>query len=232
MNTMIKPRVSSMPGLGVPAAVGFLLAYLAVGFTHGALSDRDLPLPDAPAAEAAAYYAANPLAAGVTAALQAISVLCFAVVMRFLIPLVRQAGRDAASRLRAAGLVSVTAMLLSSASTGILAILATPDSVDLVAVLRQASFYTGGVGTVAALGVFVLGSSLILGRTDQLGKPTRWFGYIAGTLAMLSVLSLAIYYANAFLPIGRVLSMVWTVVATTVLFRRGMAPQHDRHPGR
>jgi hypothetical protein len=37
---------------------------------------------------------------------------------------------------------------------------------------------------------------------------------------MLSVLSLAIYYANAFLPVGRVLSMAWTIAAAIAVHRR------------
>jgi hypothetical protein len=52
-------------------------------------------------------------------------------------------------------------------------------------------------------------------------SPTRWFGYVAGGLATLSVLSLAFYYASVLLPVGRVLAMVWTVIAAIVLARSG-----------
>jgi uncharacterized membrane protein len=111
-------------------------------------------------------------------------------------------------------------MVVSSALSGTLAVLASSADETTVAVLRQASFYAGGVANVVLLGVFVFGSALVLGRERLFGKPTRWFGFVAGTLAMLSVLSLAIYYANVFLPVGRVLSMVWTIVAAIAVYRR------------
>jgi hypothetical protein len=110
--------------------------------------------------------------------------------------------------------------VVSSALSGTLAVLASTASATTVEVLRQANFYAGGVANVVLLGLFVFGSALVLGRELLFGKPTRWFGFVAGTLAMLSVLSLAIYYANLFLPVGRVLSMVWTVVAGIVVYRR------------
>jgi hypothetical protein len=72
---------------------------------------------------------------------------------------------------------------------------------------------------VATLGLFVLTAASILARGRFIGAPSRWFGYVAGALATLSVLSLAFSYANALLPIGRVLSMVWTVVVAIVLAR-------------
>jgi hypothetical protein len=68
--------------------------------------------------------------------------------------------------------------------------------------------------------VFVFGSALVLGRERLFGPSTRWLGFVAGTLAVLSVLSLAIYYATPLLPVGRILSMAWTVVAAIVVLRR------------
>jgi hypothetical protein len=134
-----------------------------------------------------------------------------------LAPALRAAG---AAWLPPVGYVSTAAMVVSSALSGVLAVVAASAGDATVTVLRQASFYAGGVGNVVLLGLFVFGTALVLGRELLFGKPTRWFGFVAGTLAMLSVLSLAIYYANAFLPVGRVLSMVWTVVAGVVVYRR------------
>lgn len=60
----------------------------------------------------------------------------------------------------------------------------------------------------------------MLGRERLFGNPTRWFGFVSGGIAMLSVLSLAIYYASVALPVGRVLSMAWTISAGVVVYRR------------
>jgi type IV secretory pathway TrbD component len=89
-----------------------------------------------------------------------------------------------------------------------------------VDVLRQANFYAGGVANVALLGVFVLGTALALSRDRLFGGGTRWFGLIAGSLAALSVISLAFYYASVLLPVGRLLCMIWTIVAAVVILRR------------
>jgi hypothetical protein len=204
-------------GTGVLAPLGFLIAYLAVGPVSGAFTDRELPLPGSPASQVAEFYAANPAAVAITAVLQIVSVGCFAVFVSGFAPALRAAG---AAWLPPVGYVSTAAMVVSSALSGTLAALAASASDTTVLVLRQASFYAGGVVNVVLLGLFVIGSALVLGRELLFGTPTRWFGFVAGTPAMLSVLSLAIYYANAFLPVGRVLSMLWTVVAGVVVYRR------------
>ena len=212
-----RSRTTSRVGAGVAAPIGFLGAYLAVGPVSGAFADRELPLPGSPASEVAAFYAANPVAVGVTAALQIVSVACFAVFVTALASALRAAG---AAWLPRVGYLSAAAMVVSSALSVTLATIAPSAGDTTVTVLRQASFYAGGVANVVLLGLFVFGSALVLGRELLFGKPTRWFGFVAGTLAMLSVSSLAFYYANAFLPVGRVLSMVWTVVAGVVVYRR------------
>jgi hypothetical protein len=198
----------------------FLVAYLAVSPVQSALSDRAAPLPDDPAGELLAYVRANPEATIAVAALQALSVLGFLVFLRAVLPALRAANPTVAQRLGAAGVVSVAAMLVSSALAFVVASVAPSASADSVADLRMASFYAGGVANVATLGLFVYGAARVLARSGEIGRRTMWVGYVAGTLAMLSVLSLAFYYANAFLPIGRILSMVWTVVAAIVLIRR------------
>jgi hypothetical protein len=76
------------------------------------------------------------------------------------------------------------------------------------------------VVAVVTLGVFVLGSAMLLGRERLFGAPTRWFGLMAGGIAVLSVLSLVIYPASIALPVGRVLSMVWTIVTGVGVYRR------------
>lgn len=205
------------PVTGVAAAAGFLVAYLAVGPVSGAVADRPLPLPGSPAAEVAAFYAANPAAVAITAALQIASVACFAVFVAGLAPALRAAG---AAWLPPVGHLSVAAMVVSSALSVTLAIVAPSAGDTTVSALRAASFYAGGVVTVVLLGGFVLGAALVLGRARLFGGPTRWFGVVAGALAVLSVLSVAVYYATALLPVGRVLAMVWTVVAAVVVFRR------------
>jgi hypothetical protein len=215
------PARAAFGGRAIIGAAVFLVAYLAVSFAGSALSDRSLPLPGASAADVAAYYSANPAAAVAAAVLQAVSVFGFAVFAR------------AAGRLTGTAVVSVLAMLVSCALTVALTIVAASASPATVQVLRWGSFYAGGVANVVTLGLFVFAAAKAFGRAELVGSPTRWFGYVAGASAMLSVLSLVFYYASAFLPVGRVLCMVWTVVAAVVVARSravgaGSGPAHPR----
>jgi hypothetical protein len=205
----------------VAAPAGFLGAYLLTSPISDLLADRPLPLPTSTAVETAAYFAANPAAVAVSAGLQVLSVLCFAVFVRALAPMLHDTGRTRAWTLLGYG--SVVAMVVSSALSGAAAVVASSAPVDApvetVELLRQASFYAGGVGNVVLLGGFVFGAALVLGRSGALPRAVRGFGYVAGALAVLSVLSIGIYYATALLPVGRVLSMLWTVVAGIALAR-------------
>lgn len=225
MNAVTGPhRTAAGIGLGngVLAPAGFLLAYLAVGPVSGALADRDLPLPGSPASDVAAYVAANPAAVGTTAALQVVSVLCFAVFVAGLASALRAAGAGWAVL---AGHLSVAAMVVSSALSVTLAALVPSIDDATVELLRASSFSAGGVVNVVLIGVFVVGAAHVLGRALLFGAPTRWFGLVAGGLAVLSVLSVGFYYASVLLPGGRVLSMVWTVVAGIGVYRRVRAAQ-------
>ena len=216
----VRTPTTSRSAAPIAAAVGFLIAFLAVGLVTDPLADRPLPMPWAPPSEVAAYYTANPSAATINSALQVVSVACLAVFVRYLTPRLRDAG---AARLAVAGYLSVAAMVVSSLLSVALVLVAPSASDGTVDVLRQANFYSGGVVTVVTLGVFVLGASLVLGRRGVIGPVARWFGHVAGALATLSVLSLAIFYATPLLPVGRVLCMVWTVVAAVQLLRRSRA---------
>jgi hypothetical protein len=210
-------RSASELARGVLAPVGFLGGFLAAAPLSGAFADRPLPLPGASASDVAAYYAANPLAVWLTAGLQVVSVACFAVFVAFLAPALRAVG---AAWLPRVGYLSVAAMVVSSALSATLAMVVTSASDATVLALRQANFYAGGVVNVVTLGVFVLGTALVLSRERLFGAPTRWFGLVAGGIAVLSVVSLVFYYASIALPVGRVLSMVWTIVAGVVVYRR------------
>lgn len=212
-----RERAVSRLGATVLAPVGFLVAYLAAGPLSGAFAHGSLPLPGSPVPEVVAYHVANPVPVGITAVLQVVSVACLAVFVAALTPALRAAGSTWPA---AAGYLSAAAMVVSSALSGTLAVVAGSAGESTVQLLRQASFHAGGVVSVVALGAFVAGAAVALGRGRLLGGPARWFGVVSGGIALLSVLSLAFYYASVALPLGRVLCMVWAVVAGVVVYRR------------
>lgn len=196
-----------------PVAFGlvFLVAYLLVSPVAGGLADRGLPLPDDPVGDVVGYYVANPVAAVATAALQAISVCGLLAFARAL----RLGGRTVAI----AG-VAFGAMLVSSAVAVLLALVAGDVAGSTVGMLREVNFYAGGVVHVVALGTFVLAATQELHGAGVVRRAMRIFGWVAGVIAVVSILSLFLYYANVFLPLGRVLCMVWSVTIGIVWWRR------------
>jgi hypothetical protein len=197
-------------------AVLFLVLYLAVSPVAGAVSTDPLPLPGAPVEEVRAYLAANSASSLVTGILQGLSGLALALIVAG--PLNRRAA--AASRLlvvrRIAGWLAVAAIVTSAILSIVLGAVGSTAATDTLVAIRTASFLSGGVVHVVALGVFVLTFALDRG----FGRPTRILAWIAGVLAVLSLLSTVIYYASLFLPLGRLACMVALVVAGVSVLRR------------
>jgi hypothetical protein len=207
-------RPASSVGTGWPllgAALGFVLLYLSTDFVAAGLASSALPMPNAPVAEAQAWFAENQVATVMIGVCQFLSVACLGVYVTLF-------GRVAgpASRAKSWGLVAVAAMMLSSVLAWLLAGLAPGGSPDVVAVLRTANFVAGGTAHVLALGVFVFLAS----RTPGFGRPVRVLGYVAAVPAVVSVVSLVWFQGAAFILLGRLLCMVWAISAAVSITRR------------
>ncbi len=210
---------TSTPLIG---ALIFLLLYLAVSPVAGAFSIGDLPLPGSPPATVHDYLAVNTVPSLLTGLLQALSGIGLAVVVG---SLPRAVDTDAAPLRtgvlgRLAGWIAVAAILLSAALSVVLGLISPTATTDTVALIRNFSFYSGGVTHVVALGVFVL-AILAFHRS---GKALRVLAAIAGGLAVASVLSTVIFYASLFLPVGRLACMVVLVVAGIIVARGRSIP--------
>lgn len=199
-----RPRVVR-PLIG--AAI-FLLLYLSVSPITGAVSTGELPLPGAASGTVHEYLATNTTASLLTGVLQGVSGLGLALVVATL----SRTG-SSVTRLNAlgriAGWIAIAGLITSAMLSLLLGIVAPTAGVVLAATIRDVSFYAGGVVHVVALGILVLS----VAATRGWSRPVRIVGWIGGSLAVLSLLSLAIYYASLFLPVGRVMCMVALVVA-------------------
>ena len=69
---------------------------------------------------------------------------------------------------------------------------------------------------MVALGIFVLLASRIPG----LGKRIRVFAYVAAVPALVSVVSLVWFNGSVFILLGRLLCMIWIVIAAVSVSRR------------
>src|SRR4051812_8964741 len=155
------PRVSPWLILG---SVGFVLLYLCTDVMTSKLASSALPLPNVPAEEARAWFAANPGAAVMMGVCQLLSVACLAAAV-YGLRLAATGRRQAAAcrRARPWGLAAVALMACSSVLTWVLAAVAPTASAGVAGALRTASFITGGTAHVVTLGLFVLLASRIPG---------------------------------------------------------------------
>ncbi|MDR3036208.1 MAG: hypothetical protein LBV78_24465 [Kitasatospora sp.] len=200
----------------IAAATGFVVFYLTTAFLPN-LAASPLPLPDDPAGQARAWYVGNGSAAGLIGVAQFLSVVCLGV---FVGGLVKVSGtarqRTAARTARPWGLVAVVLMTLSSVSGWLLTGVAADTSLSTVSALRTANFVTGGTTHVLALGIFVLLASRIPG----FGKTVRVLARVAAVPALVSVVSLVWFNGSVFILLGRLLCMIWIVVAAVTVNRR------------
>ena len=198
----------------------FLGVYLLVSPIAGAASTGTLPLPGSPAGDVHDYLAANTTASLLTGLLQLLSGIGLAIVVAG--PLTRRATADAERTPKrtlasVAGWVAVAAIVSSAALSIVLSAIASTATTETVSVVRSFNFTLGGVVHVVTLGLFVL---LAVATVRRHSTPVRIVGWIAGVLAVLSLLSVAVYYASLFLPLGRVACMVALVVVGISLLRR------------
>ncbi|MGA9100593.1 hypothetical protein [Aeromicrobium sp.] len=204
-------------GVLIAAAVGFVLLYLATDFVTPNFASSTLPLPNDPVADVRDWYADNQLAAVLMGVTQFLSVSSLAVFVTRLPGVVRTVAQQvAAERARIWGLAAVALMMLSSALAWLLAAMAPSASLDTVSVLRTSNFIAGGTAHVLALGVFVL----LAARMPGFGKPVRVLAYVAAVVSALSLSSLFFFQGAAFILLGRLLCMVWTVSAAVSITRR------------
>lgn len=225
-------RIRGGPTL-ILAAVGFVLLYLSADFIAPTLASSALPLPNAPLEEARAWFTENQLAAVVLGACQFLSVSALAVFVTRLKRLAGPPQHAAAARATPWGLAAVGLMMLASVFMWLLAALAPSATLGAVSALRTANFVAGGTAHVIALGIFVVLASRIPGMS----KPIRVLGYVAATPAVLSVVSLVWFQGAAFILLGRLLCMIWTISAAVSVTRRlskgawiqaGGRPHHHR----
>jgi hypothetical protein len=86
-------------------------------------------------------------------------------------------------------------------------------------ILVRLIFLAGGPAHVASLAPFVGAGSIAALRTKALPRWIPWFGIVAAAISLFCLVSLIWYPASIFIPLGRVLSFVWSVAVSVVLVR-------------
>lgn len=199
----------------------FFAAFFITGLIlGGVLASGPLPLPGAPAADVARYFTESRTAVLVSGLFQVLSAISLFV---FVAPVAAFVRRIAGERRALVGTISVggalaAVFLLVSAVLGwVLALTAAGLGLELVATLRDLNFLSGGVAHVASLGLFVGAGSIAALRARALPRWILWLGIVAAALSILSLASLVFFPATILLPLGRLLSFIWSIAAGLVL---------------
>lgn len=206
-----------------PWALGgvlFAAFFIAGGILGGMLTAASLPLPGAPAAEVARYYEDSRTAVLVLSLFHVLSATSLFVFVAPVAAFVRRTAGESSALpwLTSGGGVLAAVLLLASALLGlVLTLTAGGLSLDLVGTLRQMNFLSGGTLHVASLGLFVGAASIAARRAKALPSWICWLGLVAATLAILSLASLVLFPASVFIPLGRLLSFVWSIAVGLVL---------------
>ena len=197
--------------------VALLFGGIAVGVALGGV----MPLPYGPVAAVAAYVRAQP------AAVRVIAVATFA----SSVPLAAYAA-TASVRLRRLGAagpaaIALTGGALAAGAMGLCGLLAWPLSrpevaadTTLVRALYLLVFLVGGPGHIVALGLLVAGIAVSGLSRGVLPSPVAWAGLGIAALAAAATAVLIWPDLGVILPVARVLTLSWLVLAGALLSLR------------
>jgi hypothetical protein len=159
----------------------------------------------------------------------ALHALCGVLLIAFVLTLGRVLARVAPEQsglrqVAVIGGIAAAASLIISAAINVYATLSATGMAEGTAqALRLANFYTGGTIHVALLGVFAIAACLIALKARPWARGFSWLGLVSGVFSVLSLLSLAIYYATPLIPLGRFSHFLWAICISVILVikRRG-----------
>ena len=126
--------------------------------------------------------------------------------------------RAAGELIALCGGVGATIMLMLSALSGWSVTRPGIAEADgAVSILQALSFAGGGPGFVVPLGLFVAGVSISAGLHRLIPRWVMWLGVFIAVACELAALTLVMWNAAYFIPVGRFVSAIWMIgVAVTL----------------
>jgi hypothetical protein len=117
------------------------------------------------------------------------------------------------------GTLAAAFLLLAALLSWVLALTVSEGEPAHASTLHYLIFLSGGPAHLASLASFVGAGSIAALRTKALPGWISWVGIAAAAISLLCLVSLVWYPASIFIPLGRVLSFVWSVAVSVVLVR-------------
>ncbi|MGC2976307.1 hypothetical protein ACPUD8_11400 [Brevibacterium sp. FAM 25378] len=124
------------------------------------------------------------------------------------------------------GVLASSAMALSALLTWTLTRPEVLDHPEIIRLVHDLAFITGGPGFIAPLGLLIAGIAVPGLLAQLLPRWHAWAGLVTAGLAMIAILSIAVPQLSILLPIARFLALAWIVTAAFLLPRR--RPTHHR----
>jgi hypothetical protein len=212
-------------GRGNPWALSgvfFVALFIAGLLLSGMLAPAPYPLPGVSSAEIVRYFSEGRIAVlmlGFLQGLSAISLFVFAACVAAFVRGTATGTRTLSGLTLGGGALAAAFLLLAALLSWVLALTVSEGGVALASTLHYLIFLAGGPAHVASLAPFVGAGSIAALRTKALPGWISWVGITAAASSLLCLLSLVWYPASIFIPLGRVLSFVWSVAVSVVLVR-------------
>jgi uncharacterized protein involved in cysteine biosynthesis len=86
-----------------------------------------------------------------------------------------------------------------------------------VSLLQALSFAGGGPGFVVPLGLFVAGVSITAGLHRLIPRWLMWLGVLIAIACELASLTLVVWNAAFFIPVGRFVGAIWMIAVAVTL---------------
>ncbi len=213
----------------LPAVSGLLAAMVFIAGLPltGMLATSEIPRPDAPATETQRYFLANGDVAVLDALVHsatALLLVAFAGSLTALVRRVEPRPSGLADMTLGAGALAAAFLTVSALLGGVLGAEQITDSPATVGALRQLSFFLGGAGHTAFLGLLVGAASLATLRANALPRWLTTAGLVSAIISTLSLLSLVLAPTLLFIPLGR-FSALLVIAAASVLLATGRTGQ-------
>ncbi|GIG69949.1 hypothetical protein [Phytomonospora endophytica] len=176
------------------------------------------PLPgEGTGAEIAEYLRGNGGALKLQATLQTASVLAL---LFFVVLTASRLTAPFRQLAVAGGVLAAATTTVSAAVTAVMAQDAVIAEESLLPALQWLGFLTGGPGHALWFAPLLIGLGLGARRAGLLPGWLGVAGAVLGAMASLSVVSIAVFYASAAIPLGRYGSFLWILLAVPFLVRR------------
>ncbi|HEX4575857.1 MAG TPA: hypothetical protein VH117_00790 [Edaphobacter sp.] len=96
-----------------------------------------------------------------------------------------------------------------------------------VSILQAVSFAGGGPGFVVPLGLFIAGVSITAGLYRFIPRWLMWLGVVVAVACELATLTLLVWNAAFFIPVGRFIGAIWMICVALTLPTSAVA-ERDR----